>query len=444
MSAIAAHKLRIIRTLVETAPDAALRSLELALANVGSQGPLASVRALVEDETADRYVRNTILAPIAPLCQPRAADLPQFPRRALALIWAALKTEVPRQVTEATARCNPWELDNGAPEVFDRLCKIAANGLREGRLAPYQTVAQICDAEALAACLDLSLIVRNAVPRLSEWVGRMSGERAAAARLAYNDACLISDDAGPRLFEMLAAQLPEPWRILRVISAVMDRPSDRYLASSEVKAFGERMLADIEAGVAHVRDFDLDGGEAAGRAAAASAQRVANQVTEFEQAVDMAKDGPWGRRLHKLKQTAVQAAEGQMNGAEKELGLALPLRAISMIGKLGGGKGVANLTAPPEDQAVRRAAAALAFVAELRSCAAQAGYAASRSKVLEKLNGRLDQYIEDALHVARTGDGGDPQFARAYLDLAAGFIAHTRDEKTADIVRRRAVAAMAA
>ncbi|WP_236632258.1 hypothetical protein, partial [Caulobacter sp. BP25] len=32
MAAIAAHKLQLIRTLVETAADAALRSLELALA----------------------------------------------------------------------------------------------------------------------------------------------------------------------------------------------------------------------------------------------------------------------------------------------------------------------------------------------------------------------------------------------------------------------------
>jgi hypothetical protein len=34
--------------------------------------------------------------------------------------------------------------------------------------------------------------------------------------------------------------------------------------------------------------------------------------------------------------------------------------------------------------------------------------------------------------------------ARLYVDLAAGFIAYSRDEKTAEIVRRRAAAAMAA
>ncbi|NGM49411.1 hypothetical protein G5B46_07320 [Caulobacter sp. 602-2] len=443
MAALAAQKLQIIRTLVETAPDAALRSLELALANA-TGGALATVRAIVEDETADRYVRNTILSPIAPLCQPRGADLPQFPRRALALLWIALKAEAPRQVAEGAARCNPWDLDNGAPDVFNQLCKIAARGLRQPTRPEFEAVGQICDAAELADYLDLSVIVRNALPRLSEWVSRMNGERAASARLAYRDACAISSDAGPRMFEMLAAHLPEPWRILRVISAVMDRPNDRYLASSEVKAFGERMLADIEASIEQVRGFDLSGGAGAGREAAASAQRIANQLTEFEQAVDVAKDGPWGKRLAKFKQSAAQAAETRMNAADKELALALPSRPISMMGKMGGGKGVPKLDAAPDETLVRRAAAALAFIEDLRPCAAQAGYGATRTKALEKLNQRLDQYIEDCLHVARTAEGGDPQIARAYLDIAAGYIVHTRDEKTAEIVRRRAVAAMAA
>ncbi|HQR90939.1 MAG TPA: hypothetical protein PLH31_17055, partial [Caulobacter sp.] len=55
MAAIAAHKFQIFRMLVETAPDSALRSLELDLASVGCVGGLAQVRGLVEDETTDRF-----------------------------------------------------------------------------------------------------------------------------------------------------------------------------------------------------------------------------------------------------------------------------------------------------------------------------------------------------------------------------------------------------
>jgi hypothetical protein len=288
MAGIAADKLLMVRKLVETAPDAALRSLELALSGpAGGQGALMAVRRLVEDETAARYVRNSVLAPIVPLCAARDTEQTSFPPRTLALLWAALRAEAPRKIDEATARCNPWDLDQGPPDVFNELCRIAAKGLRAQASPGFAALDPICDIDELASCLELSAIVRSALPKLSEWVSRMSGERAAAARLAYSDACAIRSDAGPLLFEMLAAHLPDDWRVLRVISAVMDRPDDRFWAASEVSVFGERILADIERNVDFVRRFDADKGEVEGRAAALAAQKMSLQITEFEQSVDL-------------------------------------------------------------------------------------------------------------------------------------------------------------
>lgn len=443
MTAIAAHKLQIIRMLVETAPDSALRSLEMALAGVGATGGLAQVRGLVEGETSERFIRNNVLAPIVPLCAVRAPGQISFSPRTLPLLWKALKGTAPQRVEEASSKCNPWDLEQGSPEVFDDLCKLAARGLRDAEQDLFDPVRALGAAEELANCLDLCVIVRGALPKLSEWVSRMSGERAAAARLAYNDACVIRGDSGARLFDILAAHLPDDWRILRVISAVMDRPNDRYLASSEVSAFGERVLADIEASIALIRDFDLNKGEKQGRDAALAAQRVALQITEFEQSVNIAKDGPWGRRLAKFRQQIAKEVDLRMSAADKELSDALPTRPISILGKKGG-KGVARLTDPPDEKMIRRATSILAFIADLRSCATQSGYGSTRTKTLEKLNTRLDQYIEDVLYAARTGEGGDPVIAQQYLDVAADFIAYSRDEKTAEIVRRRAAAAIAA
>lgn len=443
MAAIAAHKLEIIRTLVESAPDAALRSLELALSSAGQQGSLASVRGLVEDETANRFIRNNVLAPIVPLCAPRADGCIDFPGPVLPRLWKALKAVAPTRVEDAAAKCNPWDLEQGVPEVFDDLCKVAAAGLRDPENAAFDSVRSLCDPEHLALCLQLSTITRSCLPKLSEWVSRMSEERAAAARLAYRDACRISEDAGPLLLDILSAHLPDDWRILRVISAVMDRPSDRYLASSEVKEFGERILADIDASILRIETFNFADGEKAGREAAQGAHRVQLQISEFQQSVDVSKDGPWGKRLARHKQAMAKACEQRMDQADKELEKALPTRPISMLAKKGS-KGAAKLTDEPDEAMIRRAQAALAFIAELRSCADKAGYGSSRNKILEKLNSRLDPYIEDVLYVARTGEGGDSSLAVKYLDVAAGFIAYTRDDKTAEIVRRRAAAAIAA
>ncbi len=443
MAAIAAHKLQILRTLVETAPDAALRSLELALSSAGGQGALAAVRDLVEDETANRFVRNNVLAPIVPLCATRTPGQVSFPSPVLSRLWRALKSVAAAQVEDASARCNPWDLEQGSPEVFDELCRLAAAGLRDPENAAFDSVRSLCDPEQLAMCLQLSALTRGCLPKLSEWVSRMSDERAAAARLTYRDACRIREDAGPLLLDILSAHLPDDWRIMRVISAVMDRPTDRYLAATEVAQFGERILTEIDETIALIESFSFADGEKAGREAAQAAHKVQLMMVEIQQSVDIAKDGPWGKRLARQKQAMAKACELRMDQAEKELDKALPTRPISMLAKKGA-RGVAKLVEEPNADMIRRAQSALAFVAELRACADKAGYGSSRTKALEKLNARLDPYIEDVLHVARTGDGGDSGLAVQYLDVAASFIAYTRDEKTAEIVRRRAAAAIAA
>jgi hypothetical protein len=441
MAAVAADKLLMVRKLVETVPDAALRNLELALA--GTAGALAAVRDLVENETTARYVRNSVLAPIVPLCAARDTEQTSFPPRTLRLLWIALKAQVPEMVEEAAARCNPWDLDEGPPEVFNDLCVVAVKGLRAQTTAGFKALDEICDIDELASCLELAPIVRTALPMLQEWVSKMSEARASAARLAYKDACDLRADAGPLLFEMLAAHLPDDWRILRVISAVMDRPDDKFWASSEVSVFGERVLVDIARNVEIIEGFDPDKGKAEGRKAAAAAHRISQLIAEFEQSVKLTRDGVWGRKIAKYKQDVAEAVEERMNSAERELLAALPLRPISILGGKKG-KGVPKLTAEPDELQTRRLTAVLVFIAEIRTCAMQSGYGTSRAKVLEKLNSRLDQYIEDILHVVRTGEGGDQGLARIYVDLAAGYIAYSRDQKTAEIVRRRAAAAMAA
>ena len=82
----------------------------------------------------------------------------------------------------------------------------------------------------------------------------------------------------------------------------------------------------------------------------------------------------------------------------------------------------------------------MAFIEQSRSAAMAGGYASTRTKMIEKLDDRLDHYVEDVLEYLR-GDGPtEAASARAYLDLAARLIGFLRDEKAAQIVRRRAAA----
>jgi hypothetical protein len=104
-------------------------------------------------------------------------------------------------------------------------------------------------------------------------------------------------------------------------------------------------------------------------------------------------------------------------------------------------RGVPRLTHAPDAAHVEKAASLLTFMSEVRSSAAAGGFASARAKALEVLELRLDKYVETVLEEIRADDGVDPALAQAFLEIAAEFCGLGRDEKSAQIVRRRAAAA---
>ena len=54
---------------------------------------------------------------------------------------------------------------------------------------------------------------------------------------------VVCEDGGPKLLDLLYSHLEEPWQVLRLISAVMNRPADSYVANSEFSAVGEFEIA---------------------------------------------------------------------------------------------------------------------------------------------------------------------------------------------------------
>jgi hypothetical protein len=291
---------------------------------------------------------------------------------------------------------------------------------------------------AFASYLDLCPIARDALARLPDWLVRMTDERAAAARLAYKDAVALSDDAGPQYFEILLAHLVEPWQVLRVMSAIMDHPGDKYAAASELARFGEYILADIDKRLADFRAFDPSQGACAGAAASAALHVAAVEIAEFENSIELSREGPWGSRIGQQKKTLAQAAESRLDQIDKALDAALPLRMVR-FGK--GLRGLPNLKSEPDAAALRRAEGLMAFFDQSRSSAAQSGYGASRAKVAEKVEDRLDQYVEDLLEMLRAEEVESVERIHAYLEVAAGLMGSARDDKAAQIIRRRAAAA---
>jgi hypothetical protein len=419
--------------------------LQAALVGATGGSALASVRKLVEVEAKDRQLRNTILAPIVPMCvgDGRRAHGVAFPGMALAYLWKGLKALTPEGVEAASVALYDFRPGESSPAPFDAVVKTAVAAMRAGEPREFGLVATVCDqvrpgaSAQLITCLELAPVVRRATVRLPEWSAHFNDDTMAAARLAYRDAVGVADDAGPTFFEMLAAQMPQPWMILRIISAAMDKPNERWLRDSELGSFAERLMADIDAESHAIQTLDVDGGEPAAIAAAKLVELITLQVAELESTIELERETGWGHRLFKQKAAMASAVEGRIREAEKYAALSLPtqparLRRIRRM--------IPRLTLAPDEKAVRRAITLLHFAREIRSSANYGGFAAARSRMIEKMGDMLDHYVEEVLDLIKTGDVENEALAREFLAVVVEFSRLVRDDKAADLVRRRAAA----
>ena len=448
MAQLSDNQLDTVRALLTSAPDGAVSDLEATLAS-GSErhATMRMIHGMVAAEALDRRARNAIFRPLVPLCGARRSGLrsPIFPVSALRGVWRGLKQEDTRDVRQALAGADPRCFEPPPVETYDRLCAQAAEGLRARANPGYAAAAAALDqaapggAEQFAAYLDLTPVARRSLERMHDWLGRLNDERIAAARLAFRDATAVAEDAGPRLMEILYAHLEEPWAVLRLISAVMQRPTDRFVASTELAVFGDRLLDDIDAHLKVVGAFNAEQGRSAGLAAGAAVRAAAMEIHEFDESIDLAPDGPWGARLNRQRKALVLAVEGRLKAVESEVAAALPLQSAAF--RRQGVRGQPKLTADPDSRQVQRGLGFLSFLAEVRGAGDRLGFGALWNKTTEQVQARLDTYVEDLLDKLRTGEGDNLERVRAYLDVSAEFMGLLSDDRAAQIVRRRMAAA---
>lgn len=446
MVALNERKIAIVRTLVESAPDGVVGRLQEALVDSAGDTVLAGIRRLVEVEAADRRLRNAILQPIVAMCVGDGVDDRRliFPARALPHLWHGLRDLAPDIIAAVEASIAQDGADDADSRPFDALTRLAASALRAREQRDFFVAAQLCDqarpggANALAACIDLAPIVRKTLSRLPDWIGHSGEDTAAASRIAYKDAVAISEDAGPRFFEMIAAQLSPSWMVLRVISSVMDKPTERYLADSEAGGFGERVMTEVDEALVAISKLDVDAGPAAGRKAGRLVELIAHQTMELEACIELSREHGWGHRIVNQRKALASLVEGCLREAEKMAAAALP---TETAGKRRMHRKLPRLDIAPDRRSVVRAMTLLVFTQEIRAAANYAGFSAVHAKTLENIGAMLDHYVEDVLDHIKTGDAPDLNIANAYLGVAADFCQLIRDDKSAALIRRRAASA---
>ena len=448
MGQLTEARLGSVRMLIQSAPDHVVRSLDAMLASSAEHSEaMRRIQRLVMLEMADRRARQAVFMPLVPLFTPLRASFIglQFPPAALKRLWRAVKREAPRDAETAIAAAHDFASQAVPAGLYDELCAIAAAGLRAGANEDYVAAAAILDKAApdgaalFASHLDLAKVARAALERMPDWLGRLNEDRIVAARLTFRDAVAVAEDAGPRLLEILYAHLEEPWGVLRLISAVMHRPADQYVAQSELAVFGERLLNDIEERVKLVSSFQADRGAEAGQEAGEAVRIAALEIQEFDETLELSPQGPWGSRLVHQKRSLAQAIEARLKAAEAETAAALPVQSTAYKR---GPRGQPRLTTDPDQRHVNRARALLTLLHGVRGSAERLGFGSAWDRTSESIQARLGPYVEDLLDKLRQDEPEENHVrVRLYLDIAAEFLGLASEEKAAQIVRRRVAAA---
>ena len=441
MGVIADKRLSLLRGLVRALPQTSLRSLELALGLTKDEA-LVEVRDLISVELEFRYVKEAVFAPYLPLFRSRTDGLEGvvFPDWIIDNLWSALEKRETELYMQSRYAMRGLRAEDPTPVIFFRLVTAAVGICRETPdevLPAKATPADRDNLEEFINYLDLHRIARHALHKVPEFMGRIDAERAAAMRLMFKDACAIENEGGYRLMEILFANLDDGPQIIKFVATVSDRANERFLASSELAIFGERILAAIELQLKDLKAFMGTRGkvcEDLGVAGQKVAQCLA-LIHSFENYIDLVRDGPWGKRVADGHKLIAELVESQLKGAERALEDTLPLKSERVYGRVR--KETPHFERPPKPESVVRARQTLAFVRQVRNTAQSGGFASLHAKTAQALESALDSYFEELLSIANGEEAFDATVVMQFFEMVTDLMDALCGEEKAVVARRR-------
>ncbi|MGZ3304272.1 MAG: hypothetical protein ACXU8U_00305 [Asticcacaulis sp.] len=441
MGAIADSRLSMIKGLVKSLPQSSLRSLELAL-GLTRDAPLVEVRDLISQELECRGVRDAVFAPYLPLLQSRQDGLNgvEFERWIIDNLWTVLQARESDLVEQARHALRGLRAEDPTPVPFFRLVTAGVAICRDepdAVLPPKPGRNDRAEIAEFACYLDLHRILRTALAKLPEFMGRIDAEKAAALRLMFKDACDLDEGSGSRFLEVLFACLDDGSQIIKFVATVSDRPNDRFLASSELADFGERILDQIEERLAALKLCMGGRGKTCDdlHSAGARISQCLAQMQALETYIELSRDGPWGKRCAEAHKQIAQLVEDQLKTAENIVADALPMKSERVYGRMK--KDVPRLDKPLKPEVLEKARVMLHFIRDIRATAASGGYASLHAKTMQALEAAMDAYLEELLSLCNGEDAVDPDAAMAAFEVVTDLMEALCGEEKAQVGRRR-------
>jgi hypothetical protein len=310
---------------------------------------------------------------------------------------------------------------------------------RKAAQAALESDLVVEDAREMALLLsvgDAIVDLQNKIPRplpllTEEYVWKL--------RDIYDRLAASAPEAAPYVAVVAMHRLERPWEALKLPMNVTRQTQDTLMSSTDMGLAGEIIFGDIEYYASMVRavrpnHFDAD-------AMVGYLIGFTTLSTGMVKAIEMRRDGKWGQRLLADRAALAEVMDGFMERAAKEVSAALP---TIKSGSYAGGPRVPDLARPADAEKSDRALAYARLVSGCRSFAAAASFGASNKEALGEIGVMLKSYSEDLLKELRTVTGEKRTNAEAYFHLLAEIFALVFSQEDADLLRRRARAAMPA
>ncbi len=400
------------------------------------------LRAMLSDEMRDRRRRSLVFGPVAPMFRPRADGVAAmtFPAEVLPRLWRLASEREPQLLP----RLDDEDEDSDAVVVANRICQAAASIVRDrpdlvwpAGLEPDVRDDGLFD---LAACLDLSHLVRRAMPSIEVWLKRPDGDQLAELRLLVKDAAAIHADGARRFVEILFAHLEDAVLVLRIItrtSGVAGR--EGFLSASELSDFVDRLLDGVAVRATRLAAYTprLDAEEL--RSVLRDLDWCANVLAELDVTLTLDPGSPWGKAVRDARLKLADWLSGLMRAAEKAVDKALPLERVQIVGRMS--RMAPRLAAPGRGDEADIALALLRLVGAARGASATFGCESDRRALEESLQARLTDYADQVLVMINDDEAPDEDQALRLVAVAARYLEEIGARDAARTVRRRAAVA---
>ncbi|HEY2032090.1 MAG TPA: hypothetical protein VGH02_00235 [Rhizomicrobium sp.] len=297
----------------------------------------------------------------------------------------------------------------------------------------------VADAREMALLMSVGNDILELQSKLPRPLPSLTDEFVWKLREIYDRLAVSAPEVAPYVAVVAMQRLERPWEALKLPMNVTRQTQDTLISSTDMGLVGEILFGDIEYYTSMIRSmrpshFDADEllGYVVGFTALSSG---------MVKAIEMRRDGKWGQRLLSDRANVAEVMDGFMERAIKEVTAALPM---IKSGSYAGGPRMPDIAHHADPEKSDRALAYVRLVSGCRTFAPAASFGASNKEAADEISTMLTGYVEDLLKELRAVTGDKRTNAEAYFHLAVEMAALLFSQEEADLLRRRARAALPA